>query len=73
MNTNHVGLDWDRVNRYEREIVRLRDELEEEKHTLHTIVMRELETMQALQQALDSPNLLRLVVQGLIFEYNGGE
>ena len=49
------------------------DELQDHIQDIHRVAMREHKTIEALEQALQTPNLLRLVVQGIILEYRNGE
>jgi regulator of replication initiation timing len=51
----------------------LTNELDDVREDLHRVAVRENETMHALAEALNNPNLLRLVVQGIVLEYRNGE
>jgi regulator of replication initiation timing len=50
----------------------LNDELDIVRQDLHRVAVREQETVEALEEALKNPNLLRLVVQGIVLEYRNG-
>jgi len=52
-------------------IERLQEDNNDSMHDVHTLAMREVETIDALREGLKNPNLLRLVVQGIIFDYEG--
>ena len=68
-----VRLLNDENNTLSKRLEDVADELQDHIQDIHRVAMREHETIEALEQALQTPNLLRLVVQGIILEYRNGE
>jgi hypothetical protein len=67
-----VRLLNDENNTLSKRLEDVADELQDHIADIHRVAMREHETIEALEQALQTPNLLRLVVQGIILEYRNG-